>query len=325
MRRKTILHNNLNAERSIRFAAILLAVIFGSVLATPAMSQAQETNLRWKFADGDAFALSIVQDMSVDTSMDRRKLNESKKVTMDFDWKVESVTDEVARIRQVLTRVQATVVMPAEKGAQTIEYDSNNEKHSTAGERRLDKSFSKVVNMPVFIFMNPQGEVVDVEIPEDTMAQMREMPGSMQGRMMFELPQLQSTFANAGTMLPKEPVKEGGTWQTKRDFAIGTPQKFNLTSDFTIEKQDGDMLSIKVKSTVAPIKDSSEKPAGDKIEYEDLEIVEQNSTGTINFDVAKGNCSNSSSTLTMQTQAKYRDMQLKVAIKNTSTLTVERK
>ena len=301
----------------------VLAISLLFAVSSASIVQAQP--VEWKFAKGDSFQLKMTQSSQVNTMVDRRDVDQQNRMTLDIDWLVEEVDEDgTAIIRQLITRVQVEMTMPSKEGPQEIMYDSDQEDHKGPA-RRMASSFSRIVNQPVHVTMSSRGEITNVDIPDETMEMLRQMPGSMQGRKMFELDQLRSTFAHAGTMLPTEPVSEGDSWQVDRDFTINTPQQFVRSDRYEIGPVNDGALEIRFSSTVKPGEGpSSGEGAGDTIEFEDLEISEQDSSGTLFFDTAQGHCRSSQSKLSLETRSRYRDMEFKVRITSESSLTVQR-
>lgn len=304
---------------NFRFRIIVLAVLG---LAHWNVNPGHAQTPQWKFAEGDTFAIRISQTSAVTTVVDRRVVEHSNEMTLEIDWVVESMDGENAQLTQTITRVIASLTMPGEKGPKTIEYDSNSERF-TGDARRMNKSFSRIIGQPVAITITPLGEITDVKIPEETLESLRQMPGSMQGRKMFEPESIREMFAQAGMQLPSDTT--GDSWETTREFSVGTPQKFNQTLSYTIENSGANPLEIGFTGTIAAIETTSPSERPEGIEFDSLEIEEQDSSGKIVFDTESGNCTSSESTTMLKTRTAYRDMAVVATINSTVNLTVQRK
>ena len=297
---------------------VLVAVIGGFSAARHARAQSPE----WKFATGDSFAISIQQTSTVQTVVDRRSVDQTSVTTFEIEWTVESMDGENANIRQTITRVIAELTMPGKDGPKTIEYDSDTDTDKHKGDaKRLAKSFSQVIHQPITITITPRGEVLGVDVPQDTLESLRQMPGSMQGRKMFEAESIREMFSQAGMQFPE--TIEGETWETTRKFSIGTPQHLTQTIKYSITDSNAQPLEIKFTGTLQV--DDTGKQRAVEIEFENLEIEEQDSSGTILFDNDSGNCQSSQSTTMLKTRTRYRDMDVVATINSSVHMTVKRK
>jgi hypothetical protein len=273
----------------------------------------------WKFAEGDRLAIRIDQATTVQTVVDRRVVDRSNQTRLEIDWLVERLEGENAVIRQTIRRVVTELTMPGEDGPKTVNYDSDVERHR-GDAKRLASSFSKIVGQPVHITLTPQGRITGVEIPESTLESLRQMPGSMQGRQMFEAESLRQMFAQAGMQLPGP--DEGPAWETTREFSIGTPQTFEMTTRYTIEDPQTEPLEIRFTGELQLLDSQPQRPPG--IEFENIEISGQATSGTILFDVQAGNCRSSQSTTMLKTRTSYRDMEVVATVNSQVTMDVTR-
>jgi len=310
-------------RKPLPFATVILIGFVSLICPVP---QAGAQSLVWKFAEGDQFGVSVDQESSVNTVVDRRAIDQTSRMTMEMSWDVESVDDQgTARLRQTIGRIVATLTVPGQEGPKsprTVNYDSSQEEFR-GDAKRMHDSFSKIIDQPVFLTITARGEIKDVEVPKETLASLREMPGSMQGRKMFEPESIREMFMQAGIQLPED--TSSGSWQTTRDFAIGTPQKFVQNLDYTIVDAEASPLRITFAGTlqVSQPADPADRPEG--IEFDSLEIVEQDSSGTITFDVEAGNCTSSEAVTMLKTRAAYRDMRVVATINSKVNVLIERK
>ncbi len=277
-------------------------------------------SLAWKFAPGDNFEITLDQETRVDTVVDRREVNRSNQTTLTISWQVQSLQEDQAVIRQTIDRVVTELTMPGEKGALTVRYDSKEDKPRSEAKRMAD-SFSRIIGQPVFITISPRGEIADVEIPPETLESLRQMPGSIQGRKMFEAESIREMFAQSGLQLPESATAE--SWESTRNFSIGTPQVFQLTTKYTLQDATANPLQIDFTGDLKLIEDSEERPA--ELEFENLSLAGQQASGSILFDTQTGNCVSSQSTTMLKTRTRYRDMEVMATVNSQITMSVLRK
>lgn len=285
------------------------------VIAVPVHAQ----DLSWKFSTGDQFDIQIDQGTEVQTVVDRRVVEQTTQMGLTITWQVLNIKDDLAIIRQTIDRVTVELTMPAEKGAETTRYDSALEKQQ-GNAKRMAKSFGPILGQPIEISMTPKGEIKKVKIPEATLESLRKMPGSVQGRKMFEEASVREMFSQAGLSLPN---KGENTWQTSREFKIGLPQTFRMTSDYSIVDGDTNPIQINLNGSLELVEDTGKRPAD--LEFENIELVSQKSTGKIAFDSEAGNCVSSNSETELKTRTRYRDMEVMATVNSLVNLTVSRK
>ena len=305
-------------RRALTCAFIVMVSL--QILASHAAAQ----SAGWKFAKGDQFSINLKQTSSVETVVDRRVINQNSEMTMDIQWEVAEMQGDNALVQQTITRIVSSLTIPGDEGVntpKTIEYDSDVEK-PRGDSKRMHASFSRIINQPITLTIAANGEIVEVDVPEATLESLRQMPASMQGRKMWELESIRETFSNAALKFPGDEQQE---WQAKRDFSIGSPQKFSQTLDYSIADATSKPLKIDFTGKIAVVESmgSSERPEG--IEFDSLEIEDQATSGQIVFDTESGNCTSSKSTTMLKTRSAYRDMQVVATINSAVDMTVERK
>ena len=77
--------------------------------------------------------------------------------------------------------------------------------------------------------MNPRGEILDVEIPEQSMQAIREAPASMQIRQVLTKEGLSDLFGQSAIVFPEKSLSAGDTWidQTEIKNEVGTIKKID--------------------------------------------------------------------------------------------------
>lgn len=276
--------------------------------------------LSWKFETGDRFDIQMDQATRVQTVVDRRVVEQKTEMGLTITWQVIDKEDDLAVIRQTIDRVTVDLTMPAEKGTETTRYDSAAEKPQ-GNAKRMAKSFGPIIGQPVEISVSPRGLISKVKIPEATLEALREMPGSVQGRKMFEEASIRDMFSQAGLTLPE---KEGeDSWQSSREFKIGIPQTFRITTDYSIVDGEANPVQINVKGSLELIEDTGKRPP--ELEFENIKLISQKSTGDIKFNKESGNCVSSNSETELKTRTRYRDMEVMATVTSEVKTTFSRK
>lgn len=284
-----------------------------------AWSQKDKQAVRWKLAAGDRFTIELEQESGTRTQVDRREVEQSSRMKLTLQWDVESVDDQgTARIRQVISALRAEITLPETDGPQTVVYDSSAERHRGKA-RQLAKSFDRIVNKPVTVVMTGRGEIAEVEIPEETRESLREMPGSIEGRNVFSVDSVREMFQSAGTEFPETAVATGDTWKVTREFSIGSPHRFTRETIYTLQDKNriGFRSTLTIDSNVA----ENENP---DVEFHTWRIEDQNSSGTLTFDLEQGHVVDSQSSLMLQTITAYHSFAVVTTVQSSITMSVSK-
>ncbi len=292
-----------------------LTLLLATLWCVPAESQ----TLSWQFAKGDVFDIQIQQSTAVSTVVDRRLVEQTNQMTMDITWQVLNFQDGVATIEQTIKRVRVELSIPGEKGPSVTNYDSAEEKQK-GDAKRMGASFSRLIDQPVNLSVTPQGQIRKVDIPEKTLASLREMPGSVQGRKMFDVASVREMFSQSGLQLPADSTET--QWQFTRNFKIGLPQTFRLTTEYSIADTEQNPVKIDFTGELELIEDSGERPA--ELDFENVALTGQKSSGSLMFDSEKGNCVSSNSKTQLKTRTQYRDMEIMATVDSTVEMTFNR-
>jgi hypothetical protein len=291
------------------------------MLSAPAVGQESGGTLyRWKLAEGDQFEIRMVQNTSTETVVDVRTVAQSSDMTLTLDWQVESVDEDgTARIRQTISAIQARVVLPESDGPVTVEYDSANERHSGRAKQLAD-SFSRLIGQPVFVTMTSRGEITDVEIPEETMESLRQMPGSMEGRQAFSLESIREMFQASGTSFPEAAIGPGQSWKVSREFNIGTPHQLLRETTCT----PGDNGRIDFSSTLS-IRDIKPPDSDSSVETTPWTILSQESGGHMVFDAEAGHPVSSQSKTALATRSTYHALEVTTKIDSSIEIAIQKR
>lgn len=305
------------------FTCLILLLACHTTLAQDAnvTTERAAEPIRWKFATGDAFSVTIHQETSVNTKVDVRNVAQSNQMDLTIDWAVQAVDkDGTATIDQKISKIVASITIPDKTGKPVVhEYDSSVEKHR-GDARILASSLSKLLDQTVTITMSSRGEITDVKIPEETLDSMRQMPGSIEGRQAFSTESLREIFQSTGTELPESAIAVGESWLVKRAFSIGSPHQFTRETTYTLAAGG----EINVESTLV-LNSVAAAPAKGEAEFDTWAIEEQKSTGMIQFDLQAGNASSSDSETMLKTKTNYQGMAVTTTMNSQVKTSIERK
>lgn len=320
---KTVFQNRLTTL----FVCLSLLAVCSTTLAQDANIATEPTTapttetIRWKFATGDSFSVTIHQETSVNTKVDVRNVAQSNQMDLTIDWQVQSVDkDGTATINQKITTIIASITIPDKTGKPVVhEYDSSAEKHS-GDARILASSLSKLLDQTVTITMSSRGEIADVKIPDETQDSLRQMPGSIEGRQAFSTESLREIFQTTGTELPELAIVVGESWLVKRAFSIGSPHQFTRETTYTLA--DGGEINFDSKLVLNSVAAAPEKS---EAEFDSWVIEEQKSTGMIQFDLQAGHASSSDSETMLKTKTNYQGMKVTTTMNSKVQTSIERK
>lgn len=302
----------------------LLGIATASICNSNLDGQSNDA-LRWKFVEGDRYTVTFDQQNNSEVAMDRRTVSQKSSTQMTVDWTVNSIDDDgAANITQLITAIAVDMTVPSSEGPQQIIYDSSSEEEYSGTVKRVAKSFARIINQPINLVISPRGKITNVLIPKQTMESLRQMPGSMDGRKSLSLESVQEMFASATVELPEGAVTNGSSWTVVRDFQLGTPQKFQRTTTFTVGQQTETVTQLDFDSVVA-VSASKNENENREIEFESMEVLEQSSGGQMVFNHQSGTFQQSQSQTKITTKAIYRDIEVRSTITSELKMKMEKK
>jgi len=200
---------------NIRVLRLPLLSLLVLVVAIPA-ARAQVT-LRYQFKEGEKLQYEMKNTNQVISKVKEQEAKLNSSQTMDMTWEVLKATDKGWQIKVKFGRTKMT--MESQQGQ--FKFDSADE---TEVEEPLAKILSKVVRsmskMEMTITMQNDGEVVDVQVPEQTLKQLQDLPGADQFGEMFSGDGLKKMFGQNGLVMPREPVSKGQSWKKKGEVKL---------------------------------------------------------------------------------------------------------
>jgi Family of unknown function (DUF6263) len=283
-------------------------VVVAAALVLSATAAWADTTLKWSLKPGETVKYVLVHTLNQKISSPGQELTKKIELTLDLAWKVNSVaSDGTIDLTQTLERARAKVTAP---GA-VVNYDTQDKSLAKAAIPADLKAYELVVNQPYTIKLSPQGEIVEVVVPDSVLKGIAGLP------QLAELADTGSLYSPAGVKaflgqalpkLPKEPVSSGSSWNNESTLSAGAAKivartTYKITELAQIATFD---VSLDTNVTIDP-------QAGFT-----LKITKQTSSGKVAFDVNAGRLE--SSTLQHSTEAAITDtVQNKPAEQSTET------
>lgn len=298
-------HRSLRTARNLGRQALSSATLFALVCVLFVSHASAQPTLRFQPETGAKYVLEFEQTSNNKTTLLEKEVAMSVNMTMELEWSVLEKSDEGNyEIEQKFRRL--TVMMKSDN-VDPIEFDSSQDESDLTGYAyEFFKAVKPLLENPVKIVITPRSEVVQVEIPHETMEALRNAAGSMKLRQLFSRDGIEETLTGAMAVFPEEAVAEGEAWQVERESLIpeGTLKQTHEYKLVGNEDRDGQPLAkVEVKSTLdfEGLDDKIKKP---------MEIKEQSMAGTLWIDPATGMVHESEFNSKLMTVTPYREHSL---------------
>lgn len=277
-----------------------------------------QTTLRWKFVKGQQFVVHCGQQTEVETSVNNKPRRASLEMQMQLAWQVESVDDAgVATMQQSFTRLQLKTTAPE---TEPVVYDSAATTKPTGTAREIAAGISPLVGAKFTVQMDGRGNVVGVEIGDETKQALEKLPPDSQLKPLLSAEGLTNLFRLGGGQLPEKPVQSGDTWpaDNETETPLGTLVQqglFTFVGQVPIGEKQFDKIELKATAKLRPKADAPVT----------LQKQEQTKTGTLLFNTDAGHAVVSETKLTSQSVRPFRDNQVQVRLDSTTKIEVELK
>lgn len=283
-------------KSSIRFV-LLVGAVFGAICVATASAQ---TTLRWKFAPGQVFHQTISQDMKMAMKMGERNIDTGVTQTVDAVWKVKEVdSDGNAQIEQEITRIRMNM---ATAGV-TVNFDSDSDQPATGIAKALEPALKAMANAKFIMKMSPRGQILEVEVTEDTMNALNALPGGGQAGGALTKEGLINMIKQGTPAMPAEPVQPGATWSSDAEMPLSQLGKMKSQTTLkyvgpvTIDGRNLEQIDLDTKINF----EAGDSPLG-KVTMKD-----QSAKGQLYFDNAAGRLSHSEISQNMTLQMPFGD------------------
>lgn len=272
---------------SIRGLLVLATVV---ALAAGGAARAEEKVLRWKFKPGDTRRFNVQQEISQKINVGGQATTITTTHEMTMAWKVESVdADGVAKMTQTIDRI--TMKSVSAQGVM-MEYDSSTDKEPQGMAAMVAPIYKSMLGKPFVMWMNSQGRVVEMKLPQGMLENLNKMAGGAQLGSLFSEDGLKQMSQTA--VLPEEPVTPGKSWEQETSInnpALGKQTfKTRLTYLGTEERGGKPVEKIGLEMEIR------QEAKGQMVA---MDITKQKSQGTIYFDNEAGQPVGSEMTMSM--------------------------
>jgi len=291
-------------------AALVLVLI---TLCFPLAASA-ETLLRWKFAAGEQWQVSVDQRTTTETTGAGKPTGIDITLQMVMTWKINSVDDQGTA--QIIQRIERFAVTMKSGTAEPIEYASDSEKKPSGPAADIAAAVAPVVGAEFTVTITGRGAIRDVKLSESTAAAFAAIDSQAFGKM-FSPEGIARLLSQAAVEFPEAAIDSGGNWSatSSEPSRLGTlVQERTYTLAEPQELAGKQLERIDIAGTLE-IKPSDASPS-------ELKLLAQSLAGTMLFDLEAGRLSKSESTQKLTTERPYREFKIKVETTASTTTTI---
>ncbi len=279
--------------------------------------QALGQDLKWRLEAGDKFQLTQRLQQTTHTTADRRNVKSESETTLEQDWEVNSVDDNGNfMIGLTVTAIRANVANP-QFPAQRLEFNSANP-DGAAGFAGFKSQVMPLIGLKTGLTMSPTGEILDVQIPEESKAIVENLPEGSAFADFVSAEGIKSRLAASVISLPAKPTSSGDTWETAENLAsrlgeFSSQRKFTYSD---IEQRGGEQIAvIRLSGSLEPIKlaDDSE-----------MTVHSMTEEGEFQINLDQGHFLSSTIKSKMETETQYREITIESVIETTAVTTLRK-
>jgi len=257
---------------------LVVALLFSATLAKA------DATLKWSAKQGESLKYAFTQLQEMKYTYQNQPHSNKSELTVDMTWTVKSVAaDGTIEINQVADRVRVKTV----SDGQIVTYDSSDKSAVSGPETELfSKIYDVMIGKSYTLHVSPQGEVVDVKVPDSVVAAVGGTPleatadsgsfGSAKG--------VKNMMAQIMPKLPREPVASGTTWNNDLTLPLG-PSSMIIKNTYAVT--DASPLTKFAAKIVTTIDPGTNPPVTFKIN-------KQSGAGAFTFDTEGGHLTEAS-------------------------------
>lgn len=281
----------------------VLAVTASVMLPTPGLSQTDGTSLRWQFPVGRKMEIEMTQRMNNSQNLAGNEMTTAMSTTNFMTWEVESVDESsgVATIKSEIDRM--TMNMNSPQGEFEIDSDSDKELEGMA--KVVGEKLVAMVGKPFGQTMNVNGEVLEVDFPEEF----------KQETMMMGKEAMEKLIKNASPVFPADPIAVGHTWNQETTTPMpGGLGEMQLESTYTykgretVEGKELEVIDIDMTMAFKAMEGSQAA----------IDITDQSTEGKMYFDAANGHTTSMNVEQSMTMDIEFGGQTISQTIKNTT-------
>ncbi len=255
---------------------ILAAVIVALCLDAPI--QAAKT-LRWKFQKGQTMQYEMQQNMDMNMTVQGRDFSTKTAQTMDMTWAIDSVgQDGTCRMKQTINRIRMKMEGPMGQ----VEYDSaDKDQPNDPTLNMLRPVFESLVGAEFTVKMSELGRISEVQIPDEFRASLQ---GNRNSQMSgFSEDSMKQMLQQAALILPERAIATNDQWNSQMKFEM----------PFGLLKNDNEMTYLGTDETSPRALEKIQLKSNTVMEANPnspvkVELKEQDTSGTIDFDNTAG-------------------------------------
>lgn len=260
----------------MRSSKVLISLILIALFSDSAFG----VTLAWKFAAGDEENYRLTQSAKLSSGEgDALKQFAAIEQELDIKWKVLEVDEQGTATISV--QIAAMSMLASGPDGQEVRFDSESTDEPQGYAAILRPLGKRLSESEVQLKMSPRGEVTDVKLPEELSDAVKSVPGGKKFALDGGVTSFES-LARLGAPLvfPAEDIKVETSWDEKHEIEL--PVLGMVTSEFvyTVEEPINED-----RTTIDQVlKLDASKAAGDLR----MKLVNQESAGTVDFNVVEG-------------------------------------
>lgn len=242
-------------------------------------SQSSAATLEWKFTPGEVQNYHLTQS-AILTEGDGEAFESiaSVKQELDIVWTVKEVSDDGTAIIAIM--IPTFTIVATGPNGQEVRYDSTSEEEPQGYAAMLMPLGKELSSIEVEFKMSPRGEVSELKIPQGLLDVVKSVPSGKKYAQDGGLKSFEAIARlGAPVLLPEGEVENKQTWNESQEIDLPLLGQLTAKFDYTVkESADKETILVDQKLTIDPAAEDSQK----------LEIVNQESSGTLEFNTAEG-------------------------------------
>ncbi len=298
--------------RAVFVAGLWLAALLGSPRAAAA-----ETLLRWKLQPGEQFALHVTHHSDLETDVKGKRVATTVDMLLEMHWQIEAVDENsVARIKQTIRRMRLKMDAPS---VGSIEFDSAADAPAQGEAKDIAAGVKPLIGAAVTLGLDARGKIVDVELPDETLAALKAAPAGNRLRDLFTKEGLAEMLGQSFVVLPEAAVEKGFSWTepSENNSPLGQlKQQHKFTYEGSEDRDGRSLEKIAVASTI-----ELAEPKEDAVAK--LALKEQVQTGVLYFNAEAGRFVDGRISQSLATEKRLRDIVIRAKVKTTIDVRLE--
>jgi hypothetical protein len=306
-----------------RFGIILWSAV---LLALGLEGTAEE--IRWKLTEGEQLEVTLNQKSESTSVCQTIERKNSTEIQLELEWKVNAAKDDQITVEQTIRRIQMRLQTPTADRSGQVDLDTSatSEKQPRPGvEKNVLKDLQSLVGMKAIVEMNTRGEISKVTVAENDLEKLRQAGSSTPLLKMMSADGLTELFRQSSFVLPEKSTESGFEWTVERQ-AAGPFGTLTLTETFRYDgEKDVDGRKLHLYSLKSNVDELPQLPKEADPVDPPPELKQLTGDGLFSFDPAVGVFSKSSSSTTLKSTKRFRDLIIDTTIKTNSSMSIQRR